>query len=363
MAGPAAAVCQPAVAATQPVATPDLRSLLPEKHMVLSPEQVEELKKKTGMTNEQLLLALIPIARESARPPVSQYLVGAAGMGKSGAIYLGVNLEFPQQALNQTVHGEQCVTANAMAHGETGLKLLAVSAEPCGHCRQFLNELDNGSNLTVLVPNDKARQLSELLPQSFGPGDLGVKAGLLSSQDNQLAIDSVRSSDTAQDTGLTLSLVGLEGVVAGCLASCVLGPVGFAVVTGASALAGLIGWGMSEGEDDELRDAALDAANKSYAPYSKDPSGIAIRTDDGAIYKGFYAENAAFNPSLSPLQSALISMVVDGKKWDDIKNVALVERKSAAENPHAASQETATRTLLDHIAPGARLTIYNAVQP
>ena len=39
------------------------------------------------------------------------------------------------------IHGEQCLVANALLHGERGLRKLAVSAAPCGHCRQFYSEL------------------------------------------------------------------------------------------------------------------------------------------------------------------------------------------------------------------------------
>ncbi len=42
---------------------------------------------------------------------------------------------FPQ------IHAEQCLIANALLHGERGLRKLAVSAAPCGHCRQFYSEL------------------------------------------------------------------------------------------------------------------------------------------------------------------------------------------------------------------------------
>ena len=42
---------------------------------------------------------------------------------------------------------------------------------------------------------------------------------------------------------------------------------------------------------------ALEAANMSYAPYSKSYAGVALRTSRGII-AGAHAENAAFNPSI-----------------------------------------------------------------
>ena len=58
--------------------------------------------------------------------------------------------------------------------------------------------------------------------------------------------------------------------------------------------------------------AALKQAAQSYAPYSHCPSGLAIATAGGAVYSGPYLESAAFNPSLGPLQAAVIDAVTDG---------------------------------------------------
>ena len=58
--------------------------------------------------------------------------------------------------------------------------------------------------------------------------------------------------------------------------------------------------------------SALQQASQSYAPYSHCPSGLAIATAGGAVYSGPYLESAAFNPSLGPLQAAVIDAVTDG---------------------------------------------------
>lgn len=47
------------------------------------------------------------------------------------------------------VHAEQFVMANAWAHRERGIKRLAVSAAPCGHCRQFYAELPSAVRLST----------------------------------------------------------------------------------------------------------------------------------------------------------------------------------------------------------------------
>ncbi len=65
----------------------------------------------------------------------------AVGLGASGRLYVGVNLEFARLPVNNSVHAEQFLVVNAVHHGETAITKMAVSAAPCGHCRQFYSEL------------------------------------------------------------------------------------------------------------------------------------------------------------------------------------------------------------------------------
>ncbi|KAI9112544.1 hypothetical protein K1719_016467 [Acacia pycnantha] len=59
--------------------------------------------------------------------------------------------------------------------------------------------------------------------------------------------------------------------------------------------------------NEKLKYAALEAANKSHAPYSGSPFGVALIDSDGKIYKGSYMESAAYNPSMSLVQATLVS--------------------------------------------------------
>jgi len=65
----------------------------------------------------------------------------AAGIGGSGTLYVGCNLEFANLPLYNSVHAEQFFLVNALHNGETSIEKLAISAAPCGHCRQFFSEL------------------------------------------------------------------------------------------------------------------------------------------------------------------------------------------------------------------------------
>jgi len=117
---------------------------------------VQQFLSSSGMTIEQLMLALIPLAQKYAIPSISNFFVGTVALGSSGSIYFGANYEFPGQALSFTVHGEQAATAHAISCGESGMQMLAVSAAPCGYCRQFLYELTSDS------PAEYARHFSNI---------------------------------------------------------------------------------------------------------------------------------------------------------------------------------------------------------
>jgi cytidine deaminase len=254
----------------------------------------------SGIPLEQLMLALIPLAKKFAIPPISNFYVGAVAHGLSGSLYFGANYEFPGQALSFTVHGEQAATAHAISFGETGIDLLAVSAAPCGYCRQFLYELTTASKLQIILPNTPTTLLTALLPNAFGPQDVGVTAALMSPQSH----------------GMTL-----------------LSP-------------------------DDVTRAALDAANASYAPYSLSYAGVALKTSDGHIYTGGVAENAAFNPSMSPLEAAVVTLTINGgKKYSDITDAVLVEAANSQ-----ASQISATRDVLGTMTK-VPLRIHQALVP
>lgn len=241
-----------------------------------------------------LMLALLPLARAYSHPPISNYRVGVVARGESGSLYLGFNIEFSEQALGFAVHGEQAALSSAYMHGEAGVAAIALTAAPCGHCRQFMNELSPDGQIGILVDQAAPMKLSALLPMAFGPKDLGRKEGAFPIKPMKL-IPAAPPSDA-------------------------------------------------------LIQAALEAARTSYAPYSGANSGAAISTRSGGVYKGSYIENVAFNPSLSPLQTALVQLIVAGEEYPAITRVAL------AESSHAKiSQRAATEAVLSAVAPSVRL--------
>ena len=128
----------------------------------------------------QALLKAADAAMRVAYAPYSEFKVGAAVRGRTGAIYAGPNVE------NVAYPQGQCAEASALGAmvgaGESAITAVAVVAEkaehcpPCGGCRQRLAEFGSPDTPVYLGrPGEtpKATTLAELLPLSFGRSELG----------------------------------------------------------------------------------------------------------------------------------------------------------------------------------------------
>jgi cytidine deaminase len=256
--------------------------MAPDFDATLSKEQFEKLQALSGLDDSELRVALLPFAAAYSYAPISEFFVGAIVRGLSGRLYFGANMEIIGAQLGQTVHAEQSAISHAWMKGETGLKDITINYSPCGHCRQFMNELTTADSLVVQLPQRDEMTLQEYLPESFGPKDLGISDALMSPKQHGLTTD----------------------------------------------------------ETDTLVLAAVNALNQSHSPYTKNLSGVAISTKDGNTYNGAYAENAAFNPSLPPLQVAFMQLLLAGQSFEDIKLVALAEMASGKISHLADTQAT-----------------------
>lgn len=283
----------------QPAARITLQDeLRPENRGRIAPDAVKRLAQDKDV--DTVMTELLPVARTYSKPPISNFFVGAFALGASGALYPGANFEVPRNGLNQAIHAEQSAIANAFGHGETGITAIAVTAAPCGHCRQFLNEIAGGEEIRILTLDDQPWPLKSLLPAAFGPRDLDQKDAMF----------------TAASTPLRLAVSG----------------------------------------GDPLIQQALAAAERSYAPYSRSPSGCAIEMNSGVIVSGSYLENAAFNPSLAPLQAALVAAVMHQEEPENIKRLVVVETNGAM-----ISHQAESRMVIAALAPHARFDAVTAV--
>lgn len=253
----------------------------------LSAVQLSNIAQQFGLTQEQCLFELLPLAAQFALVPVSNFHVGAIAVGVSGTAYFGANIEFAGAPLGQTIHAEQAAINAAWLAEEKGITDIYVNESPCGHCRQFMNELVSADSLQVHVQSKQKLSLHQLLPHAFGPNDLGIVHKLMAVQAHQQPGDQF-SADC-------------EAI-----------------------------WQLS------------------YAPYSQSPAVCIITLDNGERYCGAYAENAAFNPSLAPLQSALIQLRMAGKTFEQIDQVELYEAQDGK-----ISQCEISYALLQVVAPHA----------
>lgn len=262
---------------------------------------VRELAGRLDLSVARLMTELVPVARQHARAPISNYRVGAVVQGDSGALYLGFNIEFSDNPLFHTVGAEQAALINAMNAGEKGIRSIACTNAPSGYCRQFLYELEVGGELKVHL-TDRTIKLKSLLPSSFGPREMGQKGALLSSPKHELKL--------------------------------------------------------SRATRDAVVQHALEAACCSYAPYSHCPSGVALATRDQS-FSGSYCENAAFNPSLSPFHAAVVSLNSHGFELSQVQRVVLVERPKQFVNQ--VHQMRSTQLLTEVLCPQAVFELHAAV--
>ncbi len=195
-----------------------------------------------------------------ARAPVSGFSVGALAEGASGRGYLGANLEFSGVPLNSSLHAEQSAVINAWVHGESRIVALYLTQQPCGHCLQFLQELDRAEDLKLVV-DDRSYSLRDLLPQPFHlPGRT----------DHRLLNCPIQNLVDIRPT------------------------------------------------EDALAQRAINAACHSYTPYTHSPEGFVIESITGHCFAGRSAESAAFNPSVPAVVAALNQRNLSAQRNDAI---------------------------------------------
>jgi len=71
---------------------------------------------------------------------------------------------------------------------------------------------------------------------------------------------------------------------------------------------------MSSTDRDELIQAALDAQQRAFCPYSNFPVGAALRTASGRIFQGVNVENASFGLTICAERVAASAAVAAGEK-------------------------------------------------
>lgn len=122
-------------------------------------------------------------ARGFAHVPYSRFKVGAAIRSEDGTIHAGCNIEnasYPQgQCAESTaiggmiMSGAKRIVEIAVVGGEEGTGTLCT---PCGGCRQRIREFSTPETRIHVFDAGgwrKSYTLNEILPDSFGPDNLG----------------------------------------------------------------------------------------------------------------------------------------------------------------------------------------------
>lgn len=101
-------------------------------------------------------------------------------------------------------------------------------------------------------------------------------------------------------------------------------------------------------EDRKLVEAAKEATNGSYAPYSKFHVGAAVRLQDGTIVVGANQENAAFPSGLCAERTALFAA---GAQYPDkpVVALAIAARKGKRYLPQPVSPCGACRQVISGV--------------
>ncbi|WWC86224.1 cytidine deaminase [Kwoniella dendrophila CBS 6074] len=141
--------------------------------------------------------------RDRAYAPYSKFRVGAALLGADGQIFGGCNVE--NASYGAGICAERTAIVKAISEGQNKFLAVAVSSDvpspttsPCGICRQFLREflspkipiyfisaeyqsIKSTPTWLETLDDEEAKKyivkmtMEELLPNSFGPDNLGIK--------------------------------------------------------------------------------------------------------------------------------------------------------------------------------------------
>jgi len=258
-----------------------------------------ELVTEFGLASvRDLMCLLLGVAKDIANPSISDFHVGAVGLeAETGNLILGGNVEFPGTHLGFTLHGEGFVFTRAMSRG-TNISVIAIGeAHPCAHCRQCLAEYAASDKLELIDPLGHTLTLAQLYPWPFDPNYLG-QSGAVPGRELWPALKF--DGDAVSPVTATLLAIG----------------------------------------------------RRSHSPYSKCPGAVLLHLKDGSTVSGLAIESVAFNPTIHPIQTAMVDLLAHGYVYADISGATL-----ATVLDGDVDYSASTRELLARVAPETPLQI------
>lgn len=107
----------------------------------------------------------------------------------------------------------------------------------------------------------------------------------------------------------------------------------------------------SAGSASLLRDAAFEAMENAYAPYSRFRVGAALRAASGEIVIGCNVENAAYGEALCAERVAVAAAVAKGLR--DFEEIAIASESDDPAPPCGSCRQT-----MSEFAPDLKVTSY-----
>jgi cytidine deaminase len=110
--------------------------------------------------------------------PYSKFPVGAAVLTEDGQVFAGCNVENASYGL--TICAERNAIFHMVAQGRQKISAVVIytptskPSAPCGACRQVINEFGPDALIISVCdgPDILKKNLSDLLPDAFGPANL-----------------------------------------------------------------------------------------------------------------------------------------------------------------------------------------------
>lgn len=138
------------------------------------------------MSDEKLMELALQV-RESSYSPYSHFRVGAALLCADDSVYTGCNIE--NAAFTPGICAERTAIYKAVSEGKRAFTAIAIAGgpedsapaltAPCGVCRQVMREFCDPEEFRIILGAGTGEKqvylLKELLPLSFGPGNLNGK--------------------------------------------------------------------------------------------------------------------------------------------------------------------------------------------
>jgi len=143
-------------------------------------------------TSDRALAEAAAAAARNAYAPYSRFSVGSAVRTRSGRVYSGTNLENASYGVGMCAEVAAITAANSA--GDCNIEAIAVVGypmegdrsssavvTPCGRCRQMILEASQvaDTDIRVICGNGDLSEvrvytISQLLPDGFGPKNLGI---------------------------------------------------------------------------------------------------------------------------------------------------------------------------------------------